>query len=105
MCEGENFVSLTGYLRSVKLNEYSSGAILLRGRLDIPDGEGGYQSINVSCWGELAEALYTMGKNKCVRIHGHLDESKYDKKCKFCSGTSRASYFVVTIDNFMLKES
>lgn len=100
MCIGENFVSLTGFIYKPVLNEYSSGAIQLKAKMALPDGLGNYQYLNIVCWGDMADALYKVGPKKCVRIHGHIEESMYDKTCRFCGGKSRVGYVTITVDNF-----
>lgn len=104
MYEGENFVSLKGYLIYPNFKEVGdSNYSLLKGKLNIPIN-GHSQQIKISAWGNVADALNSLSTKSLIHIHGHIEESSYDSACRFCKGKEKKYWTEIVIDNFILIE-
>jgi len=104
MSDGENFVSLQGYIVYPSYKEVGdSNTSLLKGKLQIPI-DGRSQQIKISAWGTIAEALNELPSKTLIRIHGHIEESSYDSPCKFCKGREKKYWTEVIVDNFIKVE-
>ena len=102
--DGENFVSLKGYIRQSTLKMVGDhNSILFKGKLAIPIG-GKEQYIKIGAWSSIAEGLNELPKNSFVHIHGHIEESSYNGKCRYCNGSEKKYWTEVIIDNFIVIE-
>lgn len=102
--EGENFVSLKGYIKQSTLKtvgDYNS--MLFKGKFAIPIG-GKEQHIKIGAWESIAEALYAVPPKSFIHIHGHIEESSYAGKCRYCNGSEKKYWTEVIIDNFVTIE-
>lgn len=97
---GENFVKLVGKITYKELTEYN-GYISFKCKLAVPIQEK-FQYIKVDAWGELAETLGDLPNGTWIKAYGHIAESSYDSKCKYCQGISKAYWTSVTINNFVV---
>ena len=61
-----------------------------------------FQYIKVAAWGSLAESLSELSNNTWIKIHGHIEETSYDSKCKYCGGPAKAYWTNVVIDNYIV---
>ena len=99
---GENYVKLVGYIKYRELasyNDYSN----FKCKLAIPINES-FQYIKVAAWGDLAESLAELPEGTCVKIHGHIEETSYSSKCKYCSGPLKVYWTNVVVDNYIIIE-
>lgn len=98
---GENFVCLVGKLTYPNFKIVGSGNKLFKARVAIPIS-GKQQYVKVGAWGSLAEALNDVPKDAFVKIHGHIEESSFDGKCRHCGGFDKKYWTEVLVDNFIV---
>lgn len=99
---GENFVTLVGKVTRPNFKLVGQNNIpLFKGSLSIPTVKGSNQFIKVAAWGELAEALKDVSSQVMIKVHGHIEESSYDGKCRHCQGPEKKYWTEVVIDNFI----
>lgn len=99
---GENFVTLAGYISRPNFKIVGqNNTPLFKGSLSIPTAKGNNQFLKISAWGDLAEALRDTSSQVMIKIHGHIEESSYDGKCRHCGGTEKKYWTEVVIDNFV----
>jgi hypothetical protein len=104
MIEGENFVSLKGYIQQSTLKTVgNNNSILFKGKFAIPINNK-KQYIKIGAWNAIAEGLGELSKNSFIYIHGHIEESSYDGKCRYCNGAEKKYWTEVIIDNFVVIE-
>lgn len=102
---GENFVQLTGRITRPSFKNVGQNNIgLFKGTLAIPTAKGTEQFIKVAGWAQTAEALSSVAPNATVKIHGHIEESSYESKCKHCQGPDKKYWTEVVVDNFVVVE-
>ena len=94
---GENFVILQGYISGGELKLVGDNLSLFKGKLRVPI-DNKFQIIKISAWGAIAEALSEC--KEMIRIHGHIEESSYPSKCRFCKSPETKYWTEVIIDNF-----
>jgi len=99
--EGENFVTLVGTVSRgtyKEVGQFNTG--LFKGSLAIPTVKGTNQYLKIAAWADLAEALRDTDTAATVKIHGHIEESSYDGKCRHCQGPEKKYWTEVIVDNF-----
>lgn len=102
MNEGENFVILQGKITYPKFTELSHGSGMFKGSLAIESDDGQVQYIGITAWSPLAEALSEVNSRYKVRVHGHIEKSTSDSKCKYCGGPDKKYWTNVMVDNFIV---
>ena len=104
MMDGENFVSLKGLVRQSNLKTVGDhNSLLFKGKLAIPINDK-EQYIKIAAWNTIAEGLSELPKNSFIHIHGHIEESSYDGKCRYCNATEKKYWTEVLVDNFIIVE-
>jgi len=99
--EGENFVSLKGYVQWPELRVVGvNNSKLFKGKLAIPVGEFKHY-IKIAAWNELAEGLDALPEGAFIHVHGHIEERSYDSSCKHCNGAIKMYWTEVVVDNFV----
>lgn len=102
--EGDNFVLLRGTISSGSFKLVGQfNTPLFKGKVVIPTNNGGKQFIKISAWNTMATALNDIDPKALVKIHGHIEESSYDGKCKHCSGLDKKYWTEVVVDNFTIE--
>ena len=99
---GENFVTLVGSVSKGtyrEVGQFNTG--LFKGSMSIPTAKGHNQYIKIAAWQEIAEALRDISNQAVIKIHGHIEESSYDGKCKHCQAPEKKYWTEVVIDNFI----
>lgn len=100
MSDGENFVSLKGKIFDRDLKSVGSkGTSLFKGKIKIPM-RGEESSIKISAWGETAEGLNEVPKNKMVHVQGRIEERVYDGQCRHCKGPEKKYWSEVVVETF-----
>ena len=97
---GENIVKLIGKITYKEVNTYGDN-LNFRCKLAVPIEER-FQYIKITAWGKLAEALSELPNNSYIKLFGHIEESSYEVKCKYCNGPSKAYWTTIVVDNFVL---
>lgn len=97
---GENFVKLVGKITYKSVTEYN-GYASFKCKLAVPIREQ-FQYVKVDAWGDLAEQLGELPNGTWIKVHGHIAETSYDSKCRYCQGSSKAYWTSVGIDNFVV---
>lgn len=99
--EGENFVNLKGSLQWGEVKQVGqNNTSLYKAKLKIPiEDRDSY--IKVAAWRDTADALAALPKDAFIHIHGHIEESSYDGKCKSCGSAEKKYWTEVVIDNFI----
>ncbi len=100
---GENFVTLRGSVSRgsyKEVGQFNTG--LFKGSLAIPTPKGTKQYLKIAAWAELAEALRDTDPSAVIKIHGHIEESSYDGKCRHCNGPEKKYWTEVIVDNFVV---
>lgn len=101
--EGENFVSLVGKLTKVNYKLVGEGEYpMLKAVLAIPTSDGNNQYIKVCAWYGLAEALNEVDSKAFIKVHGHIEESSFNSKCRLCGGSDKKYWTEVVISNFVV---
>jgi hypothetical protein len=101
--EGENFVKLIGKISRgsyKEVGQFNTG--LFKSSLAIPTSNNKYQYIKIAAWADLAKALRDTDTTEVIKIHGHIEESSYDGKCRHCSGPEKKYWTEVIVDNFVV---
>lgn len=101
--KGENFVSLKGYISRgtfKEVGQFNTG--LFKGSLAIPTEKGTNQYLKIAAWGEIAEAMRDTDSKLMIHIHGHVEESSYDGKCRHCQGPEKKYWSEIVIGNFTI---
>lgn len=102
--DGENFVSLKGWIQQSDLKSVGDrNSLLFKGKFAIPIN-GKTQYIKIAAWGTIAEALFIVPLKGFIHIHGHIEESSYDGRCRYCNGAEKKYWTEVVIDNFVMLE-
>jgi len=100
---GENFVTLTGNITRPNFKLVGqNNTPLLKGSMSIPTARGTNQYIKIAAWGDLAESLNGVPPQAFIKVHGHVEESSYDGKCRHCQGPDKKYWTEVVIDNYMI---
>jgi single-stranded DNA-binding protein len=103
---GENFVTLVGKISKKDYKLVGQNNLsLLKGTLAIPTPNGAFQYVKIAAWHGNAEALNELKKGVFVKIHGHIEESSFDGKCRYCKAPEKKYWTEVVIDNFIVMES
>ncbi len=97
---GENFVKLIGKVSYKEVNIYN-GNPNFRCKLAVPI-EDKFQYIKVGAWGSLAESLAELSEGTWIKLYGHIEESSYDSKCRYCQGLSKSYWTSVNINNYII---
>lgn len=100
--EGSNFVELVGKIIYPDFKTVGSGSKLFKAKLAIPLNEGRFQYIKVAGWNTIAEALGELPENTFIKVHGHIEERRYEGKCKSCGGAEYKYWTEVLVDNFVV---
>ena len=101
--QGENFVSLKGYISRgtfKEVGQFNTG--LFKASLAIPTEEGTRQYIKIAAWGDIAEALNDVNSKLMIKLHGHIEQSSYSGKCRHCNGPEKKYFTEVIIANFTI---
>lgn len=97
---GENIVKLVGKITYREANIYND-SLSFKCKLAIPINDK-FQYVKVSAWGKLAEALAELPNGTYIKIFGHIEETSFETKCKYCQGPSRVYWTNVAVDNFIV---
>ena len=97
---GENFVKLIGIIKYKEVSTYND-YLNFKCKLAVPINES-FQYIKVAAWGSLAESLAELPNDTWIKVHGHIEETSYDGKCRYCNGSSKAYWTNVVIDNYIV---
>lgn len=97
---GENFVKLIGIVKYKEVSTYNE-YLNFKCKLAVPINES-FQYIKVAAWGSLAESLAELPNDTWIKLHGHIEETSYDSKCRYCNGPSKAYWTNVVIDNYIV---
>lgn len=97
---GENFVKLIGKIKYKEVNTYNTN-LNFRCKLAVPISDS-FQYIKIVAWGSLAESLADLANDTWIKVQGHIEESSYDSKCKYCQGPSKAYWTSVVVDNYII---
>lgn len=100
--EGSNFVELVGKVAYPDFKTVPGGSKLFKAKLAIPLNEGRFQYIKIAGWNTIAEALGELPENTFIKIHGHIEERRYEGKCKNCGGAEYKYWTEVLVDNFVV---
>lgn len=100
--EGSNFVELVGKIIYPDFKTVGSGSRLFKAKLAIPLDAGKFQYIKIAGWNERAEALAELPENTFIKIHGHIEERRYEGKCKKCGNAEYKYWTEVLVDNFVV---
>jgi hypothetical protein len=105
--DGENFVILKGKLTSTNIKpvgQYNSNKFSAKLAIPSPNPGANPQYIKIAAFGNLADALNSISKDKLVKIHGHIEEQHYDGRCRHCGGYDRKYWTEVLVDNFIVED-
>ena len=103
MPQGENFVILQGKITRPKLQHVGQyNTSLFKGSLAIPTPDNTYQYIKIAAWNDLADALDEVPKNSYIKLHGHIEESSFNGKCRHCNGPDKKYWTEVFVDTFII---
>ncbi len=100
---GENFVTLVGTVSRgtyKEVGQFNTG--LFKGSMAIPTVKGTNQYLKIAAWADMAEALRDTDSSATIKVHGHIEESSYDGKCRHCQGPEKKYWTEVIVDNFMI---
>lgn len=102
--EGKNFVELQGKIVWPELRTFESGAKKFSAKCAIPiEGpDGRFQYLKIAGWQTIAEALGELSAETYIKIHGHIEERRYDGKCKHCGEAEQKYWTEVVVDNFIV---
>lgn len=101
--KGENFVTLVGKISRPTIKQVGQyNTSLFKGSIAIPTDRGTFQYLKVAAWADIAETLYEVGEVAMIKVHGHIEESSYDGKCRHCGGSEKKYWTEVVIDNFVI---
>ena len=99
---GENFVTLIGKLSRPSFKLVGQGNYpMFKANLAIPTEDKKTQYIKISAWYSNAEALNEVSPTTFIKVHGHIEESSFDGKCRHCNGPERKYWTEVVVDNFI----
>ena len=98
--EGSNFVELVGKIAYPDFKTVGNGSQLFKAKLAIPLGEGRFQYIKICAWQSLAEGLSEIPQDVFIKIHGHIEERRYEGKCRKCGSPETKYWTEVLVDNF-----
>jgi hypothetical protein len=102
---GENFVSLTGFIKNPTLKQVGvNNSTLFNAQIAIPNKNGKNQYLKITAWGAVAEALNDVPKECFVKIHGHIEERSYDGTCRHCGGFDKKYWTSIVVSNFIILE-
>ena len=106
---GENFVRLKGFLKYPELKYFDSGACKFSGKVAVPisyrkNGEEKNTQMfyKISAWSDIAESMSELVEDTPIEIHGHINERKWDAKCKNCGEVEKKYWTDVQVDNFII---
>ena len=97
---GDNFVKLVGKIKYKEVSSYND-YLNFKCKLAIPINDT-FQYLKVSAWGDLAEALSELPNDTYIKVIGHIEETSFDSKCKYCNGPSKTYWTTVVVDNFIV---
>lgn len=100
--EGSNFVELVGKIAYPEFKTVGNNSQLFKAKLAIPLSEGRFQYIKICAWQSLAEGLAEIPENVFVKIHGHIEERRYEGRCRKCGNHENKYWTEVLVDNFKL---
>jgi hypothetical protein len=100
--EGVNFVEMVGKIIYPELKEVgANNTKLFKAKLAIPLNDGKFQYVKIAGWARVAEALGELPENTFIRVHGHIEERRYEGKCKSCGNPEYKYWTEVLVDNFV----
>ncbi len=97
---GENIVKLVGKISYREVSIYSD-ITNYKCKLALPIDDK-FQYVKIGAWGKIAEALAELPNGTYIKLFGHIEETSYDTKCKYCQGPSKAYWTNVVVDNFIV---
>ena len=97
---GENVVKLIGKIKYKEINTYND-SVNFKCKLAIPT-EDAFQYIKISAWGDIAELLADLPNDTYIKLFGHIEETSYDSKCRYCQGPQKVYWTSVVVDSFIL---
>lgn len=102
--EGKNFVELQGKLMWPEIRTVGDNYRLFKSKLAIPveGSDDRFQYLKIAAWQSTAEALGELSAETFIKLHGHIEERRYDGKCKHCGEAERKYWTEVVVDNFIL---
>ena len=100
--EGSNFVELTGKIVYPDFKTVGNNSKLFKAKIAIPLEGGRFQYIKIAAWQSLAEGLAELPSGTFVKIHGHIEERKYEGSCRKCGNMENKYWTEVSVDNFKL---
>jgi hypothetical protein len=101
--QGDNFVQLIGKVMYPTLkNVGEKNTSLFQAKLAIPinGSTDKFQYIKIKAWGNTASSLGNIKAEEYIKVHGHIEESSYQGKCKACGGQEKKFWTDVVVDNF-----
>jgi len=100
--EGSNFVELIGKIVYPDFKTVGNNSKLFKAKIAIPLEGGKFQYIKIAAWQDLAESLAELPSNTFVKIHGHIEERRYEGSCRGCGNSEYKYWTEVLVDNFKL---
>lgn len=101
--EGTNFVELVGKIIYPELKVVgANNTKLFKAKLAIPLNDGKFQYIKIAAWATMAEALGELTEDSFIKIHGHIEERRYEGRCRGCGNTEYKYWTEVLVDNFVV---
>ena len=102
--EGKNFVELQGKIMWPEIRTVGDGYKLFKSKIAIPiEGhDGKFQYLKIAAWQATGEALGELPAETFIKIHGHIEERRYDGKCKHCGEAERKYWTECVVDNFIV---
>lgn len=102
--DGQNFVELQGKIMWPELKIVGDGYKLFKAKLAIPiEGhDGKFQYLKIAGWRAIADALGELPTESFIKVHAHIEERRYDGKCKHCGEAEQKYWTECIVDNFVL---
>ncbi len=97
---GDNIVKLVGKIKYKEVNFYNDVANF-KCKLAVPT-EDSFQYIKIGAWGKIAELLAELPNDTYIKLFGHIEETSYDTKCKYCQGPQKVYWTNVIVDSFII---
>lgn len=97
---GENIVKLVGKISFKEVTTYSN-VTNFKCKLAVPIDDK-FQYIKIVAWGNMADTLSELPNGTYIKLYGHIEETSYDTKCKYCQGPSKVYWTNVVVDNFIV---
>ncbi len=97
---GDNIVKLSGKIMYKEVNVYNDSTSF-KCKLAVPI-EDAFQYIKIAAWGKNADALALLPNGTFIKLFGHIEETSYETKCKYCQGPQKVYWTNVMVDNFII---